>query len=104
MLAQSPFQNVEIREEHMERLFPSTDSLIKWIDHPCLVPFLAVISQNNKLAFRDTVIDHMIQRTKQTGDSFLEVFFRLDVLAKKEQRPNHAIHSDGNFAALHFFR
>jgi len=104
ILSQSPFQNLEVREEHMERLFPSADSLIKWIDQPCLVPFLAVISEKDKLVFRDTVIDHMIQRTRQTGGGFLELFCRLDVLARKEERPNQAIHSDGNSATLHFRR
>ena len=94
MLSQSPFQNVEVQEEHMERLFPSTDPLIKWIDQPCLVPFLAVISENDKQRFRDTVMDHMIQRTRQTEGGFLELFCRLDILAKKEERPNKALEMD----------
>ncbi|MFA4915956.1 MAG: methyltransferase domain-containing protein [Syntrophales bacterium] len=84
ILSQSPFQNVEVREEHLKRLFPSADSLIKWIDQPCLVPFLAVISEKDKQEFRDTVIDYMIQRTRQSEGRFLELFCRLDVLAIKE--------------------
>lgn len=82
-LSQSPFDNAEVREESMERLFPSDAPLIKWIDQPCLVPFLAVIDEKNKQPFRDTVIAQMIKRTKQAGGGFLERFFRLDILAKK---------------------
>ncbi len=93
MLSQSPFQEVEVWEEHKERLFPSADPLIKWIDQPCLVPFLAVISGKDKQEFRDTVIDHMVQRARQTKGGFLELFCRLDVFAKKEERPNPTLDS-----------
>jgi hypothetical protein len=31
----------------------------------------------------DTVIDHMLQRTRQNGGGFLELFCRLDVSARK---------------------
>ena len=99
-LSQSPFQNVEVREEYMERIFPSTDPLIKWIDQPCLVPFLAVIDEKDKQAFRDTVVAQMVERTEQTGGGFLELFCRLDAFARKGEKPNYAIHSNGNSAVL----
>lgn len=83
ILSQSPFQDLEVSEEHKKRLFPSADSLIKWIDQPCLVPFLAVISKKDKQEFRDMVIAQMLQKTRQAEGGFLEHFCRLDVLAKK---------------------
>jgi len=84
LLAQSPFRKAEVSEEHKERLFPSAAPLIKWIDQPCLVPFLDVITEEeDKQRFRDTVIDHMLQRTRQNGGGFLELFCRLDVSARK---------------------
>ncbi len=96
LLLQSPFRDVKVSEEHKERLFPSADPLIKWIDQPCLVPFLVVISENDKQKFRDTVIAQMLQRTRQTGGGFLELFCRLDVLAKKEERPNQRVNLSGD--------
>ena len=99
VLSQSPFQDVEVQEEYMERLFPSADPLVKWIDQPCLVPFLAVV--NDKQEFRDMVIQRMIQETGQPQGGFLEVFCRLDVIAKKGEMPNHAMRTDRNSAAHH---
>jgi len=101
VLARSPLQDVGVQEEHMERLFPSADPLIKWIEQPCLIPFLSVIDERDKKAFRDTVVARMIEMTQQTGGGFLELFCCLDVFARKGEKPNHAIHSDGNSAALH---
>ena len=83
ILLESPFQDVKLSEEFKERLFPSADSLIKWIDQPCLVPFLAVINEKDKQGFRDMVIDQMRRETRQDGGGFLEQFCRIDVLARK---------------------
>ncbi|MDD2467695.1 MAG: methyltransferase domain-containing protein [Desulfobulbus sp.] len=83
ILSRSPFQDAEVLEEHKERLFPSADSLIKWIDQPCLAPFLAVITEKDKQGFRDSIIDQMLQKTKQATGGFLEQFCRLDILTRK---------------------
>lgn len=84
LLSRSPFKEIEVSEEHKERLFPSPDPLIKWIDQPCLVPFLAEISEKDKKEeFRNTVMDHMLQETWQSDSGYLEKFCRLDVFLKK---------------------
>ena len=83
IISQSSFREAQIIEERKERLFPSGDSLIKWIDQPCLVPFLAAIGDENKQVFRDIVIDQMLHRTRQAQGGFLEQFHRLDILIRK---------------------
>ncbi len=83
MLARSPFEDVEVSIEHKERLFPSTDSIIKWIDQPCLVPFLAVVGEDDKQEFRAAVIKEVLDRTRQESGGFLEQFYRLDIRARK---------------------
>jgi len=85
VLSESPFPDFAVREEYKERLFPSAESLIGWIDQPCLVPYLAVIAEHDKPGFRDAVIARMIQRTKQRTGGFLELFYRLDVIASKKE-------------------
>lgn len=83
VVSQSPFKDVEVWVEHKKRLFPSAAPLTRWIDQPCLVPFLAVISEKDKQDFRDTVIDRMLRGTRQTDGGFLELFSRIEVLARK---------------------
>ena len=83
IISRSSFRDVQISEEHKERLFPSADSLIKWIDQPCLVPFLAAIGDENKREFREIVIDQMLHRTRQAQGGYLEQFHRLDILLRK---------------------
>jgi len=79
----SPFRNVDISKENKKRIFPSEDSLIKWIDQPCLVPFLEVLDKNNKQQFRDEVIHQMLSKTRQLEGNLSEEFCRIDVFAKK---------------------
>jgi trans-aconitate methyltransferase len=83
ILNHSPFQDAQVREEPVERLFPDPDPLTRWIEQPCLVPFLAVINEKDKQGFRDRVLEGMLQETGQSTGGFLEMFCRLDVSARK---------------------
>ena len=83
VLSETSFLDVEVREDVRTRIFPSKESLARWIDVPCLVPFLAVIDEGDRQAFRDTVIGLMVQRTRQAEGGYLEHFCRLDVSGRK---------------------
>lgn len=41
----------EVRGENADRYFPDTEALIKWIDQPGLVPFIACGPEYDKAAF-----------------------------------------------------
>ena len=77
------FIGVNIWEENADRYFPDSDAMIKWIDHPSIVPFLNHISEEDKWSFRDFVVDRMVTATKQKDGRCFETFRRINLSAKK---------------------
>lgn len=71
--------------ENADRFFPDEDTMIRWIDQPSLVPFLAQVPQQYKEAFRTFVVRMMIQATKQDDGRCFETFRRINVFGKKKQ-------------------
>ena len=67
--------------ENADRLFPSTEAMIRWIDQPSLVPFLAYVAEPVKESFRDFVVSRMIERMKQGDARCFETFRRINVSA-----------------------
>jgi trans-aconitate methyltransferase len=57
--------------------------MIKWIDQPSLVPFMKLLPDEHKEAFRQVVIESMTQRTCQADGRCFETFRRINVVAKK---------------------
>ena len=74
------YSKYEITLENADRHFTSGDELIKWIDQPCIVPFLDYINeQKTKVKFRDTVITDMLAKTLCGDGTYFETFRRLNV-------------------------
>lgn len=78
-----PFAESRVWGENADRFFADKETMIKWIDQPSLVPFLTLVPDEHKEAFRQFVIERMIQRTCQADGRCFETFRRINVVAKK---------------------
>ena len=83
LVKRSSFAQVNIWEENADRYFECPEDMVKWIDQPSLVPFLKVISEKERQAFRDLVVEQMLKRTRQPDNRCFETFRRINVLAEK---------------------
>jgi len=79
----SDLRDVRVRGENADRFFPEAEALIRWVDQPSLVPFLARVADAVKKTFRDFVVSSMIQRTKQEDGRCFETFRRINISAVK---------------------
>lgn len=77
------FSDIKIVEENKDRYFSDADEMIKWIDQPSIVPFIKYLPDGIEEAFRQDVIQSMIERTQQKDGTFFETFRRINVTAKK---------------------
>jgi len=76
------FSEWSVWMENADRLF-SEDEIVRWIDQPSIVPFLAMVKIDNKKAFRDEVVNRMLQKTRTLDGRYFEIFRRLNLRAKK---------------------
>lgn len=83
IIAASGFGRYEITEENRDRYFSNPDEMIKWIDQPSIVPFMEVIPNKLKSAFREDVINSMLEKTLQPDGTCFETFRRIHVKATK---------------------
>jgi trans-aconitate 2-methyltransferase len=83
ILHQSEFHDVRVWLENADRFFPDTEAMIRWIDQPSLVPFLAHLGEPDKQSFRDFVVEQMIRATRQEDGRCFETFRRINVFARK---------------------
>jgi trans-aconitate methyltransferase len=79
----SGLQNVQVWGENADRHFPDEEAMIRWIDQPSLVPFLAYVDKQEKDAFREFVLRRMVEETKQEDGKCFETFRRINVSAAK---------------------
>lgn len=79
----SGLHNVQVWGENADRYFPDAEAMIRWIDQPSLVPFLALLPDPAKASFRDFVVSRMIDRTQQGDGRCFETFRRINVSAMK---------------------
>ncbi len=77
------FNNVKIWEENADRFFPTKKEMIRWVDQPCIVPFMQYVPDRQKEQFRNVVIDEVIKRTEQSDGRCFETFRRINLYAKK---------------------
>ena len=77
------FVDINLWGENADRYFPNKEAMIKWIDQPSLVPFIKHVSPGNKDAFRNFVVDRMVEETKQEDGKCFETFRRINLSAKK---------------------
>ena len=77
------FKHFNVLDENADRYFQNNEEMIKWIDQPSLVPFIQHIPSHKKDGFRKTVIEMMINKTKQPDGRCFETFRRIYVKAIK---------------------
>lgn len=80
---QSGLHDVRVWGENADRFFPDTETMVRWIDQPSLVPFLAHVKVDVKDSFRTYVVNRMIEETKQEEGKCFETFRRINISAMK---------------------
>ncbi len=80
---EAKFSKIEIWGENADRYFEDTETMIKWIDQPSIVPVLKHVPQQKKENFRNYVVEQMIKETKQEDGTCFETFRRVNVKAVK---------------------
>jgi trans-aconitate methyltransferase len=85
LVAEYDFAERRVWGENADRHFESKDKMIGWIDQPCLVPFLPYLGDDEKLPFRDWVVERMVEETIQPDGTCFEEFRRINVFAQKER-------------------
>lgn len=83
MLSQMGYSDFAITEVNRDKFFETSDAMVKWIDQPCIVPFIERIPDRHKDVFRQTVIEQMLEKTRQPDGTCFETFRRLQVYATK---------------------
>jgi trans-aconitate 2-methyltransferase len=84
ILRQSAFRDIRVWPENADRFFPDAAALIRWVDQPSLVPFLAHLEKTDRQPFRDFVVEQMIRATRREDGRCFETFRRINVSARKE--------------------
>lgn len=79
----SGLQEVRVWGETADRFFADAEAMIRWIDQPSIVPFLACVAEVQKRDFRDYVVQRMIEETQQGDGRCFETFRRMNVFARK---------------------
>ena len=69
--------------ENADRYFPDQGAMVRWLDQPSLVPFLAHVPAPSKAAFRDFVVRRMTEETMQPDGACFETFRRVNLSAGK---------------------
>jgi trans-aconitate methyltransferase len=79
----SGLRDVKVWGENADRYFVDEDAMIRWVDQPSLVPFLAHVPDKDRDEFRAYVVHRMIEETKQDDGRCFETFRRINVSAKR---------------------
>lgn len=77
------FSRMTVWTENRDRYFPDRDSLVGWIDQPCIVPFLAHLNEKTGPLFRDRVVDLTERKTECPDGRYFETFERINIYAVK---------------------
>ena len=77
------FRESHVWMENADRFFPDRQALVKWIDQPSIVPFLAAVAERDRAGIRDFVVRRMLEETKQPDGTYFETFRRINVYARK---------------------
>lgn len=83
LIKRLPYREAKVWGENADRYFPNADSIVKWIDQPSLVPFMAVLRPPTSSFFRDLVVQKMLKATKEADGTYFEIFRRINVSARK---------------------
>lgn len=78
-----PCRELRVYGDDADRFFPDAETMTRWIDRPCLVPFLPCVAPTDREAFRAEVIERMVQATRQPDGRCFELFRRVQVFLRK---------------------
>lgn len=81
MVAEAGFTEPEVTELVRDRVFPTAEAMVAWIDQPCIVPFLAALPESERAAFRDEVVRRTLERAQRPDGTCFESFRRIRVHA-----------------------
>ena len=76
-------RKLRVSGEIADRFFPHAEAMIRWIDQPCLVPFLPWIAPSDRGDFRGEVIERTVLATLQPDGRCFEVFRRIHLFFRK---------------------
>ncbi len=82
LLAEAGFAQGRVWGENNDRLFADADEMTRWIDQPCLVPFLPRLPEAERGAFRDAVVAETLRRARRADGRCFEAFRRIHVWAR----------------------
>jgi trans-aconitate 2-methyltransferase len=83
LVGQAGLRHARVWGENADRFFPNEEAMIKWVDQPSLVPFVACIPEPDRNSFRDFVVARMIEETRQGDGRCFETFRRINLFARK---------------------
>ncbi len=83
LLSGCEFKDIKVWGENVDRYFNNKDEMIGWIDQPAIVPFLKLIPEDNKISFRNEVVERMVEATIQSDYRCFETFRRINVFSIK---------------------
>lgn len=83
VVEQFPFKEKRVWGENADKYFPNVEAMVKWVEQPSLVPFLACVGKKHRVGFRDAVVERMIDETVQADGTCFETFRRINVFARK---------------------
>lgn len=82
LVMSSGLRDARVWGENADRFFPGAEAMIRWIDQPSLVPFLAHVPEAHRGAFREFVVRRMVEETQQVDGRCFETFRRINVSAR----------------------
>jgi trans-aconitate methyltransferase len=84
LLTRAGFKGIKAVLQNADCHYPDASAMEKWIDQPCLVPFLEHIKNDDaKILFRNDVVSEMLRKTACNDGTYFESFRRIDIAAVK---------------------
>jgi trans-aconitate 2-methyltransferase len=83
LMDRSAFSEVRVWLENADHRFADAEAMIRWVDQPSLVPFLAHLAEAQRKPFRDLVVEQMVSETAREDGRCFETFRRINVFGRK---------------------
>lgn len=77
------FRDMRVWLENADHCFADTEAMVRWVEQPSLVPFLAHLGEPHRQRFRDFVLQQMVRETEQEDGRCFETFRRISIFARK---------------------
>jgi len=77
------YRDVQVWGEAIDRAFADQELMLRWVDQPCIVPFLAHLPTDSREPFRRYVHRRMVEETSLPDGTCMETFRRINVFARR---------------------